>query len=160
MDYLLKLFYLFDIFHIKILHFETYIVLTTWKLGWLFLIIFLVLYLALYKCTSLTLLDICNKNDVKPFSMNGKKVSKFFVANYLWDMMEEEWWQIFSKYIWQSMRHISQEAITWSMHIDVWTFEHCSLFELVKCPVLLDTDILYFPTQSSFLWTIITCIWM
>ncbi|XP_022316196.2 uncharacterized protein LOC111119912 [Crassostrea virginica] len=34
---------------------------------------------------------ICNKNDVKPFSLNGKKVSKFFVANYLWDMMEEEW---------------------------------------------------------------------
>ena len=74
--------------------------------------------------------------------MNGKKVSKFFVANYLWDMMEEEWWQIFSKYIWQSMRHISQEAITWSMHIDVWTFEHCSLFELVKCPGVLLAKIL------------------
>lgn len=34
---------------------------------------------------------ICNKNDIRPFSLSGKKVSKFFVANYLWDMMEEDW---------------------------------------------------------------------
>ncbi|XP_061169105.1 kinetochore protein Spc24-like [Saccostrea echinata] len=34
---------------------------------------------------------ICNKNDIKPFSLNGKQVSKFFIANYLWDMMEEDW---------------------------------------------------------------------
>lgn len=43
------------------------------------------------KKNSLTNLDICNKNDIRPFSLSGKKVSKFFVANYLWDMMEEDW---------------------------------------------------------------------
>ncbi|XP_048760984.1 kinetochore protein spc24-like [Ostrea edulis] len=33
---------------------------------------------------------VCSKNDVKPFSLNGSQVSKFFVSNYLWDMMEED----------------------------------------------------------------------
>lgn len=34
---------------------------------------------------------VCNKNDVKPFSLNSKQVSKFFIANYLWDLIEEDW---------------------------------------------------------------------
>ncbi|KAI8506796.1 kinetochore-associated Ndc80 complex subunit spc24 [Branchiostoma belcheri] len=29
------------------------------------------------------------KSDVKPFSLNSKQNSKFFVANYLWDLMDE-----------------------------------------------------------------------
>ncbi|XP_033743205.1 kinetochore protein Spc24-like isoform X2 [Pecten maximus] len=34
---------------------------------------------------------VCNKNDVKPFSLNSKQVSKFFISNYLWDLIEEDW---------------------------------------------------------------------
>ncbi|XP_069124868.1 kinetochore protein Spc24-like isoform X2 [Argopecten irradians] len=34
---------------------------------------------------------VCNKNDVKPFSLNSTQVSKFFIANYLWDLIEEDW---------------------------------------------------------------------
>lgn len=33
----------------------------------------------------------CNKNDVKPFSLNSKQNSQFFIANYLWDIMEPDW---------------------------------------------------------------------
>ncbi|XP_013411178.1 kinetochore protein Spc24 [Lingula anatina] len=34
---------------------------------------------------------LCNKHDVKPFSMNSKQNSQFFIVNYLWDLMETDW---------------------------------------------------------------------
>ncbi|KAK3602573.1 hypothetical protein CHS0354_020633 [Potamilus streckersoni] len=33
----------------------------------------------------------CSKSDVKPFSLDSTKVSPFFISNYLWDMIEEDW---------------------------------------------------------------------
>ncbi|XP_041363118.1 kinetochore protein Spc24-like [Gigantopelta aegis] len=32
---------------------------------------------------------VCKKNDVKPFSIDTKQVSHFFLVNYLWDLMDE-----------------------------------------------------------------------
>lgn len=34
---------------------------------------------------------VVNKKDVKPFSFKVEQMSKFFTANYLWDMIEEDW---------------------------------------------------------------------
>ncbi|XP_050393959.1 kinetochore protein spc24 [Patella vulgata] len=34
---------------------------------------------------------VCKKSDVQPFSLNTKQHSKFYVSNYLWDLMEEDW---------------------------------------------------------------------
>ena len=34
---------------------------------------------------------MCNSKEVKPFAMNSEQNSEFFIANYLWDLMDEEW---------------------------------------------------------------------
>lgn len=34
---------------------------------------------------------ICNKNDVKTFNLNTQQVSQFFITNFLWDLIEEDW---------------------------------------------------------------------
>lgn len=34
---------------------------------------------------------ISNNNDIKTFSFNTQQVSRFFIANYLWDLIEEDW---------------------------------------------------------------------
>ncbi|KAK7507848.1 hypothetical protein BaRGS_00000813 [Batillaria attramentaria] len=34
---------------------------------------------------------ICNNSDVKTFNLNTQQVSRFFITNYLWDLIEEDW---------------------------------------------------------------------
>ncbi|KAL8618785.1 hypothetical protein ACOMHN_000213 [Nucella lapillus] len=34
---------------------------------------------------------ITNQNDVKTFNLNSQEVSRFFISNYLWDLIEEDW---------------------------------------------------------------------
>ncbi|KAK7111495.1 kinetochore protein spc24-like [Littorina saxatilis] len=34
---------------------------------------------------------ICNNAGVKTFNLNSQEVSRFFITNYLWDLIEEDW---------------------------------------------------------------------
>ncbi|KAL5019383.1 hypothetical protein ScPMuIL_005105 [Solemya velum] len=34
---------------------------------------------------------VCDKNNIKPFDLNRKEHSKFFMTNYLWDLIDEDW---------------------------------------------------------------------
>ncbi|XP_076453085.1 kinetochore protein Spc24-like [Babylonia areolata] len=34
---------------------------------------------------------ISNKHEVKTFNLNSQEVSRFFITNYLWDLIEEDW---------------------------------------------------------------------
>jgi len=42
--------------------------------------------------------DVSNKTRVQPFSLDTNQNSKFFIANYLWELMEPDWWVLASQH--------------------------------------------------------------